>query len=122
MGTGNQHLRSPIGAAHIHHIDLDMSALGQFLVGHLLAGHQKGFGSVGPGADLQGHRAVPGVHAGDDAGENLMLFGVEFVVNHAPFGFPEALDNHLLPVARGDASELHLIHLDVHHVPDLEPA
>ena len=50
-----------------------------------------------------------------------MLFGVELVVDLAPLGFPETLDDDLFAVSRGDAAKLHLVHGDVHHVPDFIP-
>ena len=51
-----------------------------------------------------------------------MLLGVELVVDHAPLGLPEALDDDLLAVSGGDAPELHVVHGDVHHAAQVHPA
>ena len=121
MGPGDQHLGPPGGVAHVHHVDLDVHALLQRLAGDLLPGQQQRLGGLRAGADAEGGRAVPGVDAGDHAGEDLVLLGVEFVVDLAPLGLPEALDDDLLAVSGGDAAEFHFVHRDVHHVADLIP-
>ena len=121
MGPGNEDLGAAGGAADLHHIHLHVLALHQFLARDLLAGEQQGLGGLAAGADPQGHGAGAGVDPGHHAGEDLVLLGVELVIDHAPLGLPEALDNDLLAVAGGDAAELRVVHRDVHHVADLVP-
>ena len=121
MGPGDEHLGPPGGVAYVHHVDLDVHALLQGFAGDLLPGQQQRLRGLRPGSDAQGRATVPGVDARDHASENLVLLRVELVVDLAPLGLPQALDDDLLAVSRGDAAKLHLVHRDVHHVPDLIP-
>ncbi len=121
MGPGDQHL-GPAGApAHLHHVHPHVLALGQLLALDLLAGGQHGLRGLRAGADAQGDAAGAGVDAADLAGEDLMLLGVELVVDHAPLGLPQALNNDLLAVPGGDAPELHIVDGDVHQAADVRP-
>ena len=119
MGPGDQYLGPSGGAAHIHHVDLDVHPLLHHLSGDLLPSHQQGFRGFGAGADTQGDIAVSRIYPGDNTGEDLVLFGIELVIYHAPLGLPQALDDHLLAVSGGNPAKLHLIDWDIHHVADL---
>ena len=119
MGAGDQHLGAAGGAAHLYQIHLHHLTLGQRLALHLLVLGQHGLGALAAGADLQDHVAVAGVDPGDGAGEDLVLLGVELVIDHAVLRLAQALDDHLLAVAGGDTAEFHVLHRDVHHAAQL---
>ena len=119
MGPGNDDLGTPGIPADLHYVDLEPAALGELLAPDLLAHGEDGLGGVRAGADLKGGVAGTGIHAGDDAGEDLVLLGVELVIDHAALGLPQALDDDLLAVAGGDAAELHVVHGKVDGVADL---
>ena len=119
MGPGDQDLGTAGGAADVHHIHLDVHPLGELLAGDLLARHQQSLGGLGAGADAKGYVAVPGINAGDHAGQDLVLLGVELVVHLAALGFPQALNDDLLAVAGGDTAELRVVHGNIHDVADL---
>ena len=119
MGTGDEDLGTAGGAADIHHVNTHVHALGELLALDLLAAHQQSLGGLGAGADAQAHIAGAGVDAGDDTGEDLVLFGVELVIHHAALCLTQALDDDLLAVAGGDAAKLGVIHGDVHDIADL---
>ena len=121
MGPGDQNLGTVAvgGIADVHHVDTEMLALLRNFAGDLLAGHQNGLGGLRAGADPQGDVVVPGINAGDHTGENFMLLGAEFVVNHAPLGLPQTLDDDLLAVSGGDAAKLHVVDRQIHNVADL---
>ena len=99
-----------------------MLAFHQLLALDLLTGGQHGLRGLRTRADAQGDAAAAGVDAADLAGENLVLLGVELIVDHAPLRFPQALDDHLLAVSGGDASEFHVVHGDVYQTADIGPA
>ena len=67
----------------------------------------------------EGHRAVPGVDAGNHAGEQLVLFGAELVVDHPLFRLPDALDDDLPGGLGGDAAEGPCLDLYAHRVAQL---
>ena len=122
MGPGNEHLGPPGTAADLHHVYLYVLALHQLLGSDLLAGGQHGLRGLRPRADAQGYVSRPGVHAADYAGEDLVLLGVELVIDHAPLGLPQALDNDLLAVSGGNAAKLHVVHRDIDDAAYIHPA
>ena len=112
MGAGNDHLRAFDAPAHFHQIDLQPLAFPDGLVLHLLGRREDGLGLFSSGAQLQDHRAVAGIDAGDGAVEDFVLFGGKLIGHHAPFGFPDALDDHLLCRLGGDTAEFAGVDVD----------
>ena len=96
-----------------------MLALHQFLAGDLLAGEQQGLSGLRAGADPQGHGVGAGGDPGHHAGEDLVLLGVELLVDHAALRLADALNDDLLGSLRRDAAELLGLDRDADHVADL---
>ena len=105
MGPGHDDLGPPVAAADLHHVDPDQVALVVELALDLLVVGQVGVGAVVALADADGHIPGVGVDPQDGAGEDLMLLGGELVEDHAPFGFPDALDDDLLGGLGGNPAE-----------------
>ena len=87
-----------------------------FLAVHLLAQRQHGVGGVGAGAQTHGGVPCAGVDTQNGGGEDLVLLGIELVIDHTVFGLPQALDNDLLAIAGGNAAEVHIFHRKAHGV------
>ena len=119
MGAGDQYLRAAGGAADLHQINLHHLTLGQRLANYLLVLGQHGLGALAAGADLQDHVAVAGVDPHHGAGQDLVLLGVELVIDHAVLGLAQTLNDDLLAVAGGDAAEFHIFHRNIHHAAQL---
>ena len=86
------------------------------LIFHLFSSRQQGFGLVVAAAQFQNDTAIPGIDAGDDAGQDLMFFGGKFIGDHAALRLPDALDDHLLCCLGGDAAEFAGVDLNAHFV------
>ena len=109
---GYLHQGAPVALAHIQHIDLEDLALGIGLAGDLLPGTEHGLGGIIALAHLQQHIAGGRHSAEHGSGHELLgLIGVT-LIHHAPLGFPDALDDHLLGGLGGNAAELLVIHGD----------
>ena len=119
MRAGNHDLRASRLAAHVDKVDLDALTLDERLTLDLLAGEKNGVCRFRAGADAKGRIARAGIDARDDTGENFMLLGVVFVVDHAALGFAQALDDDLLAVARGDAAEFDVVDGNVDDIADI---
>ena len=121
MGPGKEDLGALGRAAHLHHIDPQAHALGKGLALDLLADRQVGLGALVARADAQAGRAGAGINAGDEPGEDLMLLGVELVIDHAALRFPHALDDDLAGGLGGDAAKIAGLDLDAQHIAQLRP-
>jgi hypothetical protein len=119
MRAGNHDLRASRLAAHVDKVDLDALTLDERLTLDLLAGEKNGVCRFRAGADAKGRIARAGIDARDDTGENFVLLGVVFVVDHAALGFAQALDDDLLAVARGDAAEFDVVDGNVDDIADI---
>ena len=91
----------------------------QLLAADALRRGEHCLGIVGVGADLQKRAAGARVDLIDDAGEDLMLLGVELLVDHAALRLSDALNDDLLGSLRRDAAELLGLDRDADHVADL---
>ena len=109
---GYLHQGAPVALAHIQHIDLENLALGIGFAGDLLPGAEHGLGGIVALAHLQQHIAGGRHGAEHGSGHELLgLIGVA-LIHHAPLGFPDALDDHLLGGLGGNAAKLLVIHRD----------
>ncbi len=117
MGPGNEDLGPLVGPADLHHIDLEAHSLHVALSPDLLAGGEEGLGGLGARADAQAGPAGAGVNAGNHTGEQLMLFGAELIINHAPLGLTHPLNNHLPGGLGGNAAKVAGLDFHPHHVP-----
>ena len=119
MGAGNPDQRAAAHFVNLQHIHPEHVALVVGFAGNLLACLEHGVGGVVPLTDAQEHVAGGGVDAQHGAGHQLLcLVGIAFV-SHAPLGFPDALNDHLLGSLGGDAAEFLDVHRDVHRVAHL---
>ena len=91
----------------------------QHLAADALRRGEHGLGIVRVGADLQKRAAGARVDLIDDAGEDLMLLGVELLVDHAALRLADALNDDLLGCLRRDAAELLGLDRDADNVADL---
>ena len=119
MRPADEHLRAARAVAHLDHVDLDAVALMQHLAADALRRGEHGLGIVRVGADLQKRAAGARVDLIDDAGEDLVLLGIEFFINHAALRLADALNDDLLCSLRRDAAELLGLDRDADHVADL---
>ena len=119
MRAADEHLRSARAVAHLDDVDLDAVALVQLLAADALRRGEHCLGIVGVGADLQKRAAGARVDLIDDAGEDLVLLGVELLVDHAALRLADALNDDLLGSLRRDAAELLGLDRDADHVADL---
>ena len=119
MGAGDVDQRAAAHLVDFQHVHPDHIALVVGFAGDLLAGLKHGVGGIVSLADAQEHVAGGGVDAQHGAGHQLLcLVGIAFV-SHAPLGFPDALNDHLLGGLGGDAAEFLDVHGDVHRVAHL---
>ena len=119
MRAADEHLRSARAVAHLDDVDLDAVALVQFLAADALRRGEHGLGIVGVGADLQKRAAGARVDLVDDAGEDLMLLGVELLIDHAALRLADTLNDNLLCSLRRDTAELLGLDRDTDDVTDL---
>ena len=119
MRPADEHLRAARAVAHLDHVDLDAVALMQHLAADALRRGEHGLSIVRVGADLQKRAAGARVDLIDDAGEDLVLLGVELLVDHAALRLADALNDDLLGSLRRDAAELLGLDRDADHVADL---
>ena len=119
MRPADEHLRAARTVAHFDHVDLDAVTLMQHLAADALRRGEHGLGIVRVGADLQKRATGARVDLIDDAGEDLVLFGVELLVDHAALRLANALNDDLLGSLRRDAAELLGLDRDADHVADL---
>ena len=117
--AGDDDLRAAGLAAHVDKIDLDALTLDQLFALDLLAGEQQRVRRLRARADAQGSVARARIDARDDTGEDLVLLGVVFVVDHAALGLAQALNDDLLAVARGDSAELDVVDREVDDVANI---
>ena len=117
--AGDHDVRAAGLAAHVDKVDLDALTLDQLFALDLLTGKQQRVRRLRARADAQGSVARARIDARDNTGENFMLLGVVFVVDHAALGFAQALDDDLLAVARGDAAEFDVVNGNVDDIADV---
>ena len=119
MGPGHMDQGTPVGLMDFQDVDSDQVALGIFLPRNLLAGPEHRVRGVIALTDADEHIAGTGINAQDSAGQQLLgLTGVG-LIHHAPLGFPDALDDHLLGGLGGDAAKFGDVHRDVDGVSNL---
>ncbi|MEZ4612560.1 MAG: hypothetical protein R2838_20340 [Caldilineaceae bacterium] len=118
MGAAELDDRAARAAMDVHHVDLEIVAAAQLLVGNLLFAHQQRFGLV---IQQDGHGVGGGVHAAHLRVDQLADAMGKILVDRVARGLADALQDDLLGRLRRNAAEVGRLGLHLDDVAQLHP-